>query len=36
MCIFCSEEIQEDTGIRIGDRHICLNCVSKIEEKIAK
>lgn len=36
LCIFCSEEIQEDTGIRIGNRHICLNCASKIEEKIAK
>lgn len=36
LCIFCSEEIQEDTGIRIGKKHICPNCASKIEEKIAK
>lgn len=36
LCIFCSEEIQEGTGIRIGKKHICPNCASKIEEKIAK
>ena len=36
LCILCSKEIQKEKGIQIEDRHICLNCASKIEEKIAK